>query len=211
VKTCQVLSIQQESMTNKESKILDELSEKSWSACPDFFNRKFTLALMDESKNQLQEGLFHAAAIGKLSGQRVKEDVRGDNILWFDENKLTDLQTEFMSGMTDFQDILNSEFHLGINEMEFHFAVYPIDSFYKKHLDQFKDKGNSNRVISCILYLNDQWLESDGGQLRIHSRDKFTDVFPDGGKFVCFRSEEVQHEVMPTKKDRHSVTGWMKN
>jgi SM-20-related protein len=196
-------------MTSKESKMLDELSEKSWSVCPDFFSRKFTLALMDESKDLLKGGLFHTASVGNLSGKEIKVSVRGDNILWFDEKKLTDLQEEFMNGMSDFQNILNSEFYLGIQEMEFHFAVYPINSFYKKHLDQFKNKGS--RVISCILYLNDQWLESDGGQLRIHSLDKFTDVFPDGGKFVCFRSEEVQHEVMPTKKDRHSVTGWMKN
>jgi SM-20-related protein len=196
-------------MTNRESKILDELSEKSWSVCPGFFHRKFILALMNESKDQLQKGLFHAAAMGRLSGKLIKEDVRGDNILWFDEKKLTDLQEEFMSGMSDFQNILNSEFYLGIKEMEFHFAVYPIDSFYKKHLDRFKDK--SNRVISCILYLNDEWLESDGGQLRIHASERFTDIFPDGGKFVCFRSEEVQHEVMPTRKERHSVTGWLKN
>jgi SM-20-related protein len=196
-------------MTNKESKILDDLSKKSWSVCPAFFSRKFTFALMRESKDMLHEGLFHAASVGRLSGKEIKEDVRGDNVFWFDESKLTDLQTEFMSGMADFKNILNKEFYLGIKEMEFHFAVYPVDSFYKKHIDQFKDKGS--RVISCILYLNDEWLKSDGGQLRIHSSNDFTDIFPDGGKFVCFRSEEVQHEVMPTKKARHSVSGWMKN
>jgi SM-20-related protein len=196
-------------MTNKESKMIDELSEKSWSVCPDYFSKKFTLALMNESKTKLQEGLFHEASVGRLAEKEVKENVRGDNILWFDDMKLTDLQKEFMSGMSGFQDVLNSEFYLGIKEMEFHFTIYPVNSFYKKHLDQFKNKGN--RAISCILYLSDEWVESDGGQLRIHSENNFTDVFPDGGKFVCFRSEEVQHEVMPTKRDRHSVTGWMKN
>jgi SM-20-related protein len=37
------------------------------------------------------------------------------------------------------------------------------------------------------------------------------DVLPIGGRLVVFLSGEIPHEVLPTQKERISITGWLKN
>jgi SM-20-related protein len=37
------------------------------------------------------------------------------------------------------------------------------------------------------------------------------DIFPEGGKLVVFLSGESPHEVLPTNKERISITGWFKD
>jgi len=34
-------------------------------------------------------------------------------------------------------------------------------------------------------------------------------VLPVAGRLVCFRSDIIEHEVLPSKKERLSITGWM--
>src|SRR5690606_23077857 len=103
---------------------------------------------------------------------------------------------------------------LGLKSFEAHLAKYPPGSFYKRHIDQFQQV--SYRIISCILYLNADWREGDGGELRIFLPDgkrgeKQIDIVPKAGTLVCFKSDEIPHEVLPTHKERYSFTGWMRN
>jgi SM-20-related protein len=41
--------------------------------------------------------------------------------------------------------------------------------------------------------------------------ERIEDVLPVGGRLVVFLSEEIPHEVMPTLKERISITGWLRN
>ena len=90
-----------------------------------------------------------------------------------------------------------------------HFALYPPGAFYKRHLDAFKERNA--RKISLILYLNQDWQVTDGGQLRMYLPEQRLDISPLGGRLVCFRSELIEHEVLPAKRDRLSITGWLTN
>jgi SM-20-related protein len=70
--------------------------------------------------------------------------------------------------------------------------------------------------VTVILYLNDSWTEQDGGALRLYFPDesgteKKIDILPLGGRLVVFVSGEVPHKVLPTYKERISVTGWLKD
>jgi SM-20-related protein len=81
-------------------------------------------------------------------------------------------------------------------------------------LDQFH--AVPHRIVTVILYLNDAWMEADGGQLRMYfpqedGSERIEDVLPVGGRLVVFLSEEIPHEVMPTQKERISITGWLRN
>jgi hypothetical protein len=74
------------------------------------------------------------------------------------------------------------------------------------------DNNNSNkpqRKITAILYLNHEW---DGGQLRIfhnaNTNDEYIDIDPSFGKLVIFRSDLIEHEVLPSFKDRMAITFW---
>ena len=82
--------------------------------------------------------------------------------------------------MDDFVNHLNSTCYTGITGYEFHYALYEKGSFYKKHLDQFKN--TASRQYSLIMYLNDDWQEADGGQLCVHHHDHLQNISPNNGK-----------------------------
>ena len=76
---------------------------------------------------------------------------------------------------------------------ETYFVLYLPRAFYKKNLDQFVRVRH--RTISYILYLNHNWKETDGSQLRIYVENEngieiFFDVIPAIGIFACFKSDK---------------------
>jgi SM-20-related protein len=110
--------------------------------------------------------------------------------------------------------VLNQRCFLGLRSFEGHFAKYPVGSFYKRHLDQFH--AVPHRVVTVILYLNESWTAEDEGALRMYfplenGTELIEDVLPLGGRLVVFLSGEIPHEVLPTKKERISITGWLKD
>jgi len=82
-----------------------------------------------------------------------------------------------------------------------------VGTFYKRHLDQFKK--DDHRKLSVICYLNKNWKASEGGQLRIYVSGAELDILPVAGRFVCFRSDQLEHEVLPATRERWSLTGWI--
>src|SRR5690606_18682797 len=104
---------------------------------------------------------------------------------------------------------LNRTCFTGIRSYEFHYAVYPKGSFYKRHLDQFSN--DPGRKFTMIFYLNENWLPEDGGQLVIFLNGRELEVQPLAGRLVFFESSVIEHEVRPANRERMSVTGWLKN
>ena len=107
-----------------------------------------------------------------------------------------------------------SQLYLSVWTYEGHLARYPAEGFYKAHLD--RHAKTLNREISIIAYLNNDWQETDGGQLRIYTNKEqgmdgpSLDVLPQAGTVVIFRSADFWHEVLPSKRPRLSVTGWLR-
>jgi SM-20-related protein len=134
--------------------------------------------------------------------------IRGDKIYWLDRKHNDPYENDFFDLMDSFVSHLNSTCYTGITGYEFHYTLYETGSFYKKHLDQFRN--NSSRQYSMIMYLNTDWEENDGGELRIHHIDSQQNISPVNGKSVFFKSSELEHEVLLTNKPRLSITGWLK-
>lgn len=190
--------------------IADSLAEKGWAVSNNFFDLNFLNELLREEMQLYRAGKFKPAGIGKGAERRLVSEIRSDYVHWLDEKNLSELQKQFWNQIQELKNFLNREFFLSLKEMEFHFAVYPAGSFYKKHLDRFQ--RDSRRAISCVLYLNQNRQSDDGGELRIYEGENIvTDIIPEFGRFVCFKSDETEHEVLPTKKERYSITGWLKN
>ena len=100
---------------------------------------------------------------------------------------------------------------LGLFSFESHFSHYQSGDFYRKHLDAFK--GEANRVLSLVTYLNRGWEPNQGGELVIYSPEDGTElvkVTPMFATLVLFLSEEFSHEVLPTARNRYSVAGWFR-
>ena len=191
--------------------IIDDLVRRGWSACEDLLPVHSVLALVNEAAELWRDERFTPAGIGRGQEFKIRPEIRSDHVWWWNVEELSPAQKTYWDAIEDLRRKLNEDLFLNLRDFETHYAVYPPGSLYKKHLDQFQTA--SQRVISCILYLNASWQKEDGGQLRIYdpeTPESFTDVFPGAGTFTCFRSDTINHEVLPATRERFSLTGWLR-
>jgi SM-20-related protein len=138
--------------------------------------------------------------------------VRGDRIAWIEPQTAGPAVLDYLERLEGLREVLNREFFLGLFDFEGHLASYPAGSFYRRHLDQFR--GVERRTLSCILYLNQDWEPRDRGHLRIYTDPAdpraYEDIAPLGGTLVTFLSARFEHEVLPARRDRLSLTGWLR-
>ncbi|MFN3998460.1 2OG-Fe(II) oxygenase [Algoriphagus sp.] len=194
--------------------ISSEIYQKSYVIIDNFIDEDFRKALLAEQIALVQLGKFRPAAVGKGGQKQVRTEIRSDEVFWMDSAELTPLQSVYWNKIEEIRKVLNQRCFLGLRSFEGHFARYPVGSNYKRHLDQFHTVPH--RVVSVILYLNESWSENDEGMLRMYipkedGTELIEDVLPLGGRLVVFLSGEIPHEVLPTKKERISITGWLRN
>lgn len=149
---------------------------------------------------------FHRAAIGRGTDEHTNRFVRRDSIHWLRESRP---ELAEWRGFTDaLRTQLNRRLFLGLFSFESHLARYSPGDFYKKHYDAFR--GEANRIVSLVCYLNTGWTPGDGGELQIHADAMTITVPPVYRNLVLFLSEETLHEVLPANRERWSVTGWFR-
>lgn len=196
-------------MNNKIENILNDLEQQGWSVQENFFSTELIQQLKETLTDFHQQGILKQAGIGRKNAFHIEQSIRSDEISWFDENNLNESQESFLNITKQLQDEINQHFYLGLFELEVHFALYAPDAFYKRHLDQHKNQDA--RIITLITYLNENWNEEDGGELQLYLKDgKTVSVMPKAGTLVCFMSAEFEHEVLPAKRERASLTGWFR-
>lgn len=161
---------------------------------------------MDHFSKLIDQELLRAAGTGTLSQYEINRSVRGDKIHWLQRNDTSEVIVLLYKELQNLMEELNREFFLSLSDAEFHFAAYPPGTFYRKHIDQFN--GRNNRQISVILYMNDDWQQGDGGELRIYTESGIEDIAPLGNRLLIFKSDTIEHEVLETLKPRYSLTGW---
>jgi SM-20-related protein len=149
---------------------------------------------------------FHRAGIGRGVDEHTNRFVRRDSIHWLQESRPE--LAEWRSFTDALRTQLNRQLFLGLFSFESHLARYSPGAFYKKHYDAFR--GEANRIVSLVGYLNTGWTPGDGGELRLHTDAMTVTVPPDYRNLVLFLSEEMLHEVLPTNRERWSVTGWFR-
>jgi SM-20-related protein len=208
------LILHKKKMNDNFDQLIDDVAEKGWGIIENFIPYDIVQQISIEQQKLLRVGAFRSAGVGKGETFQVRPEIRSDQVMWLDPEKVSDNVKNYLDRVEELRLKMNREFFLGLKSFESHFAIYPPGSFYKKHLDNFKQVAY--RKITCILYLNDEnWSYEDGGILRIYkdadNENEYTDVIPKGGLFICFNSTEVYHEVLPTIKERYSITGWLRN
>jgi SM-20-related protein len=193
----------------KYEKIIDDLLNQQFSIVDDFFSETETTSLRDSLLSKHQEDEFKKAAIGNQFNEQIVKSIRGDFISWIDENNANEAERLFFRKVDDFIQYMNCTCFLGIQDKEFHYALYPEGTFYKKHLDTFQN--DSRRKLSIVCYLNQEdWKEEFGGELVIYKENREIPILPMKGRVVIFESQVLEHEVKPVKKVRLSITGWLK-
>lgn len=195
-------------MMNDFDLLIDSYLETKIGIDPCFLSDTLSKALQQNIVNLQKDGLMVAAGIGNEEIKDTQQKMRGDKVYWLDKNHDNTYEQEFLSKIEDFIEYLNRTCYTGINDYEFHYAVYEKGNGYKKHLDQFKT--NSNRKYSLINYLNENWLKEDGGQLLAYQAGSIQHISPKSGTAVFFKSDEMEHEVTSANRSRMSITGWLK-
>ncbi|MDN3491460.1 2OG-Fe(II) oxygenase [Winogradskyella bathintestinalis] len=190
-------------------RVISDISSQKYSIVDDFFSEEEVIALRHSLLLKYEEDAFKKSAIGNKTNELVKKAVRGDIILWIDENVINFAEELFFNKINDLKDYLNRTCFLGINQKEFHYAIYPKDTFYKRHLDTFQN--DDRRKLSFVCYLNSEdWKPENGGELVLYLDNEDKIIYPFPGKVVIFESQELEHEVKPVNTPRLSITGWLK-
>jgi SM-20-related protein len=187
--------------------IADGLAEKGYAVVDHFLSQEEVKNILDLTIFQRGLNQFKKAGIGKHQGHQINEGIRGDYIHWIDKNLAAPPLQIYLSRLEQLIKSLNENLFLSLKDYEAHITIYPTGTFYKRHLDQFN--RDDHRKISVIFYLNDCWQEAEGGQLRMFFPENAIDFFPIAGRLICFRSDQIEHEVLPATRTRLSITGWI--
>lgn len=187
--------------------IADNLAEHGYAIADQFLSQTEVRAIINLGDFKKGREHFKKAGIGKRQDLQINEGIRGDYIHWLDKKSAPTELSVYLKRVEQLMRFLNQALFLSLKDYEVHMTVYPVGSFYKRHLDQFKK--DDHRKLSIICYLNEDWKEEHGGQLRIYLAESSHDILPVAGRLVCFRSDQLEHEVLPATRERLSLTGWI--
>lgn len=200
--------------------LVEHIANQGYCVIDNFLDHTVIGALASETEALKLANAMTQAGVGREQ-LAINKSIRGDSIYWLDENNATAAQKIYLQQMDRLRSSLNQHLYLGLFGLECHLAAYPAGTFYKKHLDRFasnepnQSQRQSQRKISCIVYLNKSWKNEDGGQLRFYlnetdeySNEKSIDILPIAGRAVIFLSDTFYHEVLPANRERISLTGW---
>jgi SM-20-related protein len=191
--------------------LIQGLLTRSYGLCDDFLDTAHLSGLRLNVTRYKEEGAMHPAGIGRSFDYQRNTTIRGDVIKWIEKDTEDAHERAFLSKIEHFIRYLNQTCYTSINDYEFHYAWYERNSFYKRHVDQFK--SSKGRKYSMVLYLNEVWQEKDGGHLVIYLKVNHSEsIRPAGGRVVFFQADQTEHEVEPSiNRNRISIAGWLKS
>lgn len=193
-------------------RIADGLSEAGWLSLDagSCLGSDLLEALRQEVEILEKTAALERAGVGRGTDFTRDRSIRRDRIAWL--NGQSPAQRALFGFLEEIRTGLNRRLFLGLRRFEAHYASYQPGDFYRRHVDSFR--GRASRVVSLVLYLNDQWLPEDGGQLLVFNRESPEEicgtVVPEAGRMALFMSEEVPHEVAPAMRTRHSIACWFR-
>lgn len=189
--------------------IEDHLYNNGFHVIDNFLEQQHYLELQALIQHLEDKELFKPAKIGQQHDKTQNATIRNDRILWLDEQKNHPAVDMYLTKLKQLSEQLNQSLFLGLMDYEAHFAIYQPNNFYKKHVDQFT--ATQERRISCVYYLNHEWQQAFGGELRLYDTNDhpLSTITPQGNRFVCFNSD-IPHEVLTAYKTRYSITAWLK-
>ncbi|PSV43427.1 MULTISPECIES: 2OG-Fe(II) oxygenase [unclassified Photobacterium] len=185
-------------------KLIDALFTQGWFVWDDFLAQDEVKALKACIPDDWSQ-----AGIGRKDEYTTQKSIRSDKIQWLSA-EMGEPVANFLKRMNEIRLEVNRHFFLGLFEYEAHFAKYEHGDFYQKHLDCFR--GQENRKLTTVFYLNDDWLPEHGGRLKMYDLDdnELATLDPKAGRLVVFLSEFFPHEVLPATQRRFSIAGWFR-
>jgi SM-20-related protein len=186
----------------------DQLAEQGWAVCENWLESPVVYALAEEARQGWEAGSFRQASIGRRHQEQQQVRIRGDQIDWWHPEQVTVAQQTYLRHLEELRGLLNHHLYLSLVTQEAHYALYPPQTCYQRHLDQFQHAPE--RAVSTVFYLNSDWHADEGGQLRLHLAKGIQNLLPSWNRLVLFRSADIEHEVLPATRERLSIAGWLR-
>jgi len=222
------------------SDAIKQLDKDGYVVIEDWLPKDMVQELRDDIQGLRSKGKFNVAKIGQDSTNTLNTDIRIAETCFLGKSKLKDVPSESRSQLYSLLEHLRND--LSANDVldtidpsngelvkaapaldaslsELSYAYYPMGGFYRRHTDAVLGSASVLRSYSLLMYLNNQWKDSDGGRLRVHldsgkdflpqeEEPNYVDVEPKGGTLVLFRSDQIPHEVLDTTAERMAIVGW---
>ena len=135
-------------------KVITDLLDQQYSVVDNFFTPDEVARLRTSLQEKYEDDAFKKAAIGNKVNENIIKSIRGDFIFWLNEAQANEAEGTFFAKVNDFATYLNRTCFMGILQKEFHYALYPEGTFYKRHLDTFMN--DDRRKLSLVCYLNEE-------------------------------------------------------
>lgn len=204
---------------------LQELRDKKYVVIPNFLPPTLEDDLRTDVANLRRASKFNVAKIGQDSTNALNTQIRVAETCFIGPGRYPDVpaaaRKELCATLDQARQDIATFFAQPLDQQltELLYAYYPQGGFYRRHRDAIPGSASVLREFSLLLYLNKDWTDQDGGQLRMHfdgggdelpegMEPNFMDVTPDGGTLVLFESDAIPHEVIDTQKERIAVIGW---
>jgi SM-20-related protein len=200
---------------------LQELSSRGYVVIPNFLPTDLQAALREDVTTLRKSNKFKVANIGQDSTNALNQEIRVAETCFLGPSKLKDIPSQARATLYNVLGQVRMDLPgpLDPNLTELLYAFYPKGGFYRRHRDAIPGSASVLRSFSLLLYLNQDWTPSDGGQLLLHcdsggdelpdgEESNFITVKPEGGTLVLFQSDLVPHEVLDTNAERLAVVGW---
>jgi SM-20-related protein len=181
-----------------------QLGERGFFTREAFLGEAEALALAAEAERLAREGAYAPAGVSRGADRRLDPTIRGDEVCWLDPAQVPRVHAAFDRLRLE----LNAGAYLGLGRFDLQLARYAGGGEgYQRHRDAF-GAGPGSRRLTAICYLNPHWRPEHGGLLRLHLPSGPVDVEPRLDRLVVFRSEQVEHEVLPALAPRDAATAW---
>ena len=178
---------------------LDSFTTDGFVVLDSLFSNTALLALQAESG-------FVDYRDAKLAEGVRQPDIRGDRIRWIGDNFFAGLY--YLQSIEALAQWFNRTLFAGIRHSEAHYACYPPGFGYQWHTDN--PNGRDERVVSAVFYLNDDWSETDGGELAIvDNYGNEHKIIHKANRLVVFDSN-LQHQVEIAHRQRYSIATWLR-
>jgi len=208
---------------------LNQLDKNGYIVIPHFISDEFTNAVRNDISQLRFKDHFKVARIGQSSTNTLNTEIRVAETCFIDNTRTDrdsilppskarqDLCQTLENLRQDLASTLGNPLDSTLTELLY--AYYPSGGFYRRHRDAIPGSASTLRTYSLLLYLNQDWEPSHGGNLRLHmdsggdflpqdAEPNFLDVEPKAGTLVLFKSDMIPHEVLDTTKERMAVVGW---
>jgi len=206
---------------------LNELQAKGFIIRDNFLGKENLQATKQQASTLYAQGHLKAAGMNKGEDKWVHSDTRGDSILWLDKD-----DKSFMDNHTAISELIleidsiRKELNLSCGfkspAVQIQLARYPAGARYVRHRDAIlpkeredskdydqEDQSKLRRRLTVLYYMNEDWREEHGGQLRMYLSDgKHIDIEPIGDRLVVFWSALMEHEVLLSNHERYAMTVW---